>query len=179
MSNRRRGSRPGFTLLEATIVSGLMAVLAVLLAAVWAGFGQPARDIVERARVSQEAQLAIAALARDLGGSLANAAARLGTQEQGAWVGWLHPGGTQLWLCFDGGNNPNGEADWSSPDTVITYLLEEDRLVRWDQTANTTFTVARYLDRLEVRSAGSNLQIVLTFVYRNLSRTYTLEASSP
>jgi hypothetical protein len=179
MRNRWPGRRAGFTLLEATVVSGLMAVLAVLLSTIWAGFGRPAHDVVERSRVIQEAHLAVAALARDLGGSLANSEGRLGGKEQYRFVGWMCPAESQFWLCFDGGAAPDGVADWGLPDTVLVYMQEGDRLVRWDCHANTTFTVARYLNHLEVHASGDDLQIQLTFTYRDFSRTYVLLARLP
>ena len=44
--------RSGFTLLEATIVSALMAFLAVMISAAWSGFARPTADIAERCRVA-------------------------------------------------------------------------------------------------------------------------------
>jgi hypothetical protein len=42
-----------------------------------------------------------------------------------------------------------GAADWAAPDTVIVYEAQSGRLVRWDQSAGTTFTAARHLAGLE------------------------------
>jgi hypothetical protein len=166
-------------MLEATVVSGLMTVLAVILSSAWAGFGRPTTDVITRARVFREMSLAADCLARDLGGSLANNEARIGGKKQAAFVGWLLPGDGQLWLCFDGGATPNSLADWASPDTTIVYMQEGDRLVRWDQNANTTFTAARNLAAMELRLLGDELYIDLTFKYRNITRTCTLVARTP
>lgn len=176
---RRRCHRAGFTLLEATVVSGLMAVLAAILSSAWAGFGRPTTDVIARARVVREMSLAVDCLARDFGGSIANNEGRLGAKKQGAFVGWLLPGSGQLWLCFDGGTEPNGLADWASPDRVIVYMLEGDRLVRWDQNANTTFTAARDLDAMELSLLGGELQVELAFKYRDITRTCTLIVRTP
>ena len=174
-----RFHRAGFTLLEATVVSGLMAMLAAILSSAWAGFGRPTTDVIARARVAREMNLAVDCLARDLGGSIANCEGRLGAKKQGALVGWLLPGSGELWLCFDGGTEPNGLADWTSPDKVIVYMLEGNRLVRWDQNANTTFTAARDLDAMELSLLGDELQVRLTFKYRGIERTCTLIARMP
>jgi type II secretory pathway component PulJ len=173
---KHRSRRCGFTLVEATVTSGLMAILAVLLSSLWAGCGRPATDVIARCRVAQEMNLAVGALARDLGGSLAGGAGRLGRQSDAQFVGWMLPGDMQLWLCFDGGMPPNGLPDWAPPDTVIAYLVEGDALVRWDQTANTSFTVARHIDNMQLVVEGDQLEIQLTFSYRKITRTCTLLA---
>jgi prepilin-type N-terminal cleavage/methylation domain-containing protein len=169
----------GFTLVEVTVVSGLMAVLALLLSAVWAGFGRPATETIARCRVAQEMNLAVDSLARDLAGSLAGNAGRVGRKRDSQFVGWMLPGNSQLWLCFDGGTAPNGIADWAPPDSVIVYMVEGNALVRWDQTANTSFTVARQIDSMQLGMQGDELQIQLTFSYRNVTRTCTLLARTP
>src|SRR5262245_60568788 len=117
MQTARRNSlsmRRGFSFVEVTIVSGLMAVLAVLLANAWYGLGHPLVETVIRARLAQEANLALNALSRDLGGSLSDADASTGSKTLYQFVGRMQPGGSQLWLCFDGGTSPNGLADWAS-----------------------------------------------------------------
>jgi type II secretory pathway component PulJ len=172
--------RNGFTLMEATLVSGLMAALAVTVSAVWVGVGRPARAVVARSRVFQEMDLAVAALVRDTSGGLGNPDGRLGRKSQGRWVGWMQPAEGQLWLCFDGGSNPNSAPDWGSPDTVIVYRREGDALVRWDRTENTTFTVARNLESLTIAAVDdSTFRITLDFRYRGLAKSCTLIARVP
>ncbi len=173
------GRRRGFTLVEAAVGTGLFALLSYLICQAWAGLGRPAADVAARARVASEARLAVAALARDLGGSLANPEGRLGVKELSRVVGRLQPGGTQLWLCLDGGTAPNGTADWAAPDTVIIYEVQDRKLVRWDQTAGTTIVVARDVDSLSTQNLGDSVRIVLTLSYRTVSRTYTLVARDP
>ena len=173
------GRRDGFTLVEATIVSGLMAVLALLLSSVWAGFGRPATDVIARCRVAQEMNLAVNSLARDLGGSLAGNEGRLGRKKESQFVGWMLPDHLQLWLCFDSGVNPSGIAEWAPPDTVIVYTVEGDALMRWDQAANTSFTVARLVSNMQLDIQGDQLQIQLTLSYRGVTRTCTLLARAP
>jgi type II secretory pathway pseudopilin PulG len=176
MSHRRNG----FTLLEATVVSGLMAFLAVLVSSAWVGVGRPAADLIARAQLAQEIDMAVASLSRDLGGSLGNPTARLGGKSVGKWIGWMQPASAQLWLCYDGGTDPDGLPNWGSPDSTIVYQLDSDALVRWDRDSGETFTVARNVDSMEITAEGADaVRIVLSFRYRQLTRTCTLIARMP
>jgi type II secretory pathway component PulJ len=170
----------GFTLLETLLVAGLMSLLVLLISAGWAGFGGPTVDALVRCKVAQEARLAVAALSADLGGYPATGQGRPGTVAQSAFVGRQQPGGSQLWLCFDGGTNPNGLADWGPPDTVIVYQVQNGCLVRQDQAAGTSFTVARYVTGFTAQDlGGGQVQLQLTFTYRAITRTYTWIARDP
>jgi type II secretory pathway component PulJ len=170
----------GFTMLEVMLASGLMTLLVVLIGQVWSGLGGPSAAMVARCRVAQEARLALTSLCADLGGFLANSEGRLGTQAAYPFVGRLQPGQAELWLCFDGGINPNGVADWGPPDTVIQYSVKAGQLIRWDQTAGTHFTVARNVDRLHVQDlGGGQVQLQLTFTYRQVTQSFTLIARNP
>ena len=175
--NSRRPRR-GFTLIEATIVSGLMAFLAVLVSATWTSFIRPTTDVARRCRISHEANLAAASLTRDLAGSLADD--HTGSKRQYQLVGRMQPANEQLRLCFDGGTEPSGTAEWSDPDIVISYYVDSNQLIRWNENASTTFTVAKDVDSLSVEDLGNGtFQIQLAFRYRNVSQTYTLIARDP
>ena len=172
--------RRGFTLVEVMVASGVMAVLAALISACWSGLGRPAVDLAERHRVVQEAHLAVASLARDLGGTPGGPDAAIGRKEQGRFVAWLQPGESQLWLCYDGGEKPNGAADWGPPDTVIVYQKDSDSLVRYDQTADASFIVARHVETFQaVPSGDTAVEIRLGFKYRTAAQSYTFVARSP
>jgi hypothetical protein len=173
------GRREAFTLVECVIVSGLLVFVAMLLSATWSGLGRPIADNITRGRLTQEANLAAASLARDLEGSLSNPEGRLGTKQQARFVGRMQPNHSQLWLCFDGGDTPNGVADWGPPDTVIVYEVDSNKLIRWDQKLNTNFVVAQNVDNMQVQDLGDSVQIMLTFKYRDLIQTYTLIARDP
>ena len=174
-----RPMREGFTLLEVLVASGLLALLAAVLSTTWSSVGHTTSDVIARSRVAQEMDLAVNSLARDLGGSLADGAGRLGGKKQSALVGWMTPGSSQLWLCFDSPANPDGVAEWGPPDTVIVYMLMGNRLVRWNQTAATAFTVAGNVDGFGLSILGNQLQIDLTFTYRTVTQTCTLMANTP
>ena len=170
--------RSGFTLLEATIVSALMAFLAVLVSAAWSGFGRPAADIAEHCHVAQEANLAVASLTSDFAGSLSED--RTGSKTKFKVVGRMQPANSQVRLCFDGGSSPNGLADWGSPDIIITYEVQSNKLIRWNETSGATFTVARDVDQLEATDlGGGKVEIKLTFKYRKITQMYTLIARDP
>lgn len=161
------------------IVNLLMVFLVMLLSTAWSAFGRPTADVVARCHVTQEANLAAASLARDLGGSLANPEGRIGGKSMLRLVGRMQPANSQLWLCFDGGPDPNGLADWGTPDTVISYEVQSNQLIRWDQNAGTAVTVARDVDRLESTDRGNEVELKLTLKYRQITRTYTLIALDP
>lgn len=172
--------RNGFTLLEVMVASIVMSLLVMLMAQAWSGLGRPTVDMAIRGRLAQEAGLAAAALAGDLGGYLSNPEGRLGTTASLPLVGRLQPTGSQLWLCFDGGPAPNGAPDWGPPDTVIVYDVQGGRLVRTDQTAGTAVTVAQCASGLHVQDlGGGQVQVGLTLSFRGVTQTYTWIARDP
>ena len=179
MKPRSKHKRPGFTLLEMMVVCFLTVLLGALLSVTWSGLCRPAADISSRACMTQEANLAAASFVRDLGGFLANPEGRIGTKYLYPFVGRMQPGGTQLWLCFDGGAFPNGVADWGRPDTVIVYYVHGSQLIRWDQTANTTYVVANHVDSMQTQGQGNGVQITLTMSYGKITQTYVFKALDP
>lgn len=173
----RRPRSSGFTLIEATIVSALMGFLAVLISATWSGMLGPSIDVASRCRVAQEASLAMASLSQDLSGYWSDN--RTGSKSRYKFVGRTQIDDEQLKLCFDG-DPTNGAADWAVPDVVITYYLDSNALIRWDENSGNQFTVARNMDEFEVIDLGDGqLRIRMTFSYRGTSRTYTLIARDP
>src|SRR5262249_39990475 len=150
-----------------------------LTAAVWSGFGRPLADSITRAQIAQEANLAAAALARDFGGNLAGPDGRLGYIPNGKFIGRMVVDGNTLRLCYDGGTVVDGSAEWADPDTVISYFVEDGNLVRWNESAGTTFIVARYAQQLAVAEETNGVQLQITFSLHDLTRTYTLIGLDP
>lgn len=170
--------RRGFSLIEATIVSVLMSFLAVLLSLTWSAFLRPTSDIAMRGRIAEEANLAVASLTRDLAGSYADN--RTDRKEKYQLVGRTQPLGSQLRLCYDGGDAPNGVADWSAPDIMVSYYAEGNHLIRWDEATDSHFIVAKDFASLEAVDQGDcTVQLKLSFQYRNIHQTYTLIARDP
>jgi type II secretory pathway component PulJ len=158
------------------ITSLLMSVLALFVASAWRGLGRPTFAAVTRARIAQEANLALESLNRDLSGYLPGEGT--GEKPRGKLMGRLTVGGTQLLLCFDG-EPINGTADWSAPDTVISYQLQGDQLVRHNQRDGTNFTVAGNLDDLQVAQRIDGVDVELTFRHRDLTKTFTIISQDP
>jgi type II secretory pathway pseudopilin PulG len=173
---RRRGCHGGFTLTEIMLVGGLMSLLALLISGAWRGFGRSSADAVVRCRVAQEANLALECLARDFGGSLAGQPA--GDKRLGQVVGRLVVSGSQLWLCFDG-QPVDGVADWGPPDTVITYEVQGNQLIRSNQQTAVALAVADKVDQMQLTEQIDGVRIDLTLKYRDLTRTYTIVAKDP
>jgi len=177
--NRIRRRR-GMTLIEVTTVSGMMVVLAMMLSAAWIGMGRPTVDVIVRGGLFQEMDTAVSALSQDLGGCLAGPEGRSGGKTKNRWVGWLKPADGQLWLCFDGGTEPNGEPDWGGDDTVIIYQAASGALIRRNQNDDTTFTVARHLEELNIHEVSNEIiGIGLTFQHRGTTRSCTLLVRTP
>jgi prepilin-type N-terminal cleavage/methylation domain-containing protein len=174
MTGLKSAPRPrAFTLTEVMVVSVLMSFLVVLLASAWAGFGRPMAEVVARCRLAQEANLAAESLATDLAGSLADQA--VGTRRAAREVGRMIVDESELRLCFDG-QPVNGEADWAAPDTVVVYEVQSGNLVRSDELAGTAIVVAGNVDQLQLAQEADGLHVELTFVYRGISRTFTIIA---
>lgn len=169
---------PGMTLLEVTLVSGLMALLAVLLSAAWSGVGRPTMDLIIRTRVLREMAAAADALSRDLGGYLPDPAARLGDIRQYRWVGWKTAEG-ELQLCYDGDNEPDRQPNWTTPDTVIIYRQDGENLLRTDQTNDKTTYIARYLTEFEASEDAGYIRLYMKFNHRGFQRECTLFIREP
>jgi prepilin-type N-terminal cleavage/methylation domain-containing protein len=189
MPNHRRG----FTLVELTVVSLLMAVLAVLLSSAWVGVGRTAADLIGRTQLVRERDVAVAALGRDLGGCSVEPDARTGEKINGRWLKWEYPNNDSLpsnqdlKLYYDGGTNSTGD---TLANTVVHYLLASDPdpkvstliLVR-RTTVNggtpTDFIVAKNVYSMTVAPDVNAVKIVLCFKYRTLTLTCDLTAKQP
>lgn len=132
---RAGARRDGFTALEMAVASALTALLALLLANVWSSFCRPALTASAVCRLTLEANLALRALARDLGGAypgpfgqnfpadLATYPAPAGDDllpgdlENGQLVGVTSPEPQRLELQFHFTNPPNLNA----AELVVVY----------------------------------------------------------
>ena len=154
------------------LVSSLLAtVLMMLIAGAWATFGRPALEVEARARISQEAILATQSLTCDLGGSLADSPGRTGALRQYSFVDWDLSNNNLLLLNFHG----------ATPGDliVISYQIQENKLVRVNSTTGVVMTIANYVTGFSVAPDPDNAnqaRIQLTIAYRNFTATYVLIA---
>lgn len=182
MMRSHERTRRGFSLIETSVVSLLLVVLSIMLTSVWVGLCRPTLDGAARCRMILEANLAATALARDLGGFLADDSGRLGNLDDGQFVGRQIPSSNHLRLCYHGsGAGTDLTPLWASPDTVISYQLQGTNLVRWNEAGGGSVVVANCLTSFDVEplSDGTGIQITMQFAARDLSLTYTLVAVDP
>ena len=164
--------------MELTIVSMLMVFLAMLLASAWVTVCKSMVGMTARTEIAQEMDFAVAALSRDLGGSLYLS----GSSTTATFTGWeANSGNSQLELDFAG--------------YTVTYFVDSYVLVRRDLNnttlAYTDFNVAKDVNALTVTpsSDGSTMTIQLDFgCYRGtdttrsnplVKRTCVLTAAKP
>jgi prepilin-type N-terminal cleavage/methylation domain-containing protein len=172
---RRRPQR-GFSLSEVMIAALLSAFLLLMVSGMWSALGRSMAENVADGHVAADAALALETLRRDLSGNLPGA--NTGGKQQGRLVGRLVVGGNQLRLCFDGAPT-NGEADWTAPDNVVVYELDNGQLVRTEQGTSGVFVAADGVEQFLVTDEGSGVRIELSLSRRGASRTYTFVSQDP
>ena len=64
--------RKGFTIIEMSVATGMMALLALVLSYSWRSLGKATVDLIARVQLAQEMDFAVAALSHDLGGCVVN-----------------------------------------------------------------------------------------------------------
>jgi prepilin-type N-terminal cleavage/methylation domain-containing protein len=157
--------RKAFTLVEVMVVSGLMAFLAVLISSAWGSLGRPTVALIRRSQCMQEIDMAVAVLARDLGGSLPGS---VGDKKLARFSSWS-PNGDTLDIYFNGVEH-------------IAYSLENKKLIRKTNDGK-TFTAARNVESFQVVDHSSYIQIELSFKFllgrQYLTRNCTLKVKSP
>jgi hypothetical protein len=183
-------SPKGFTVIEVTVASWLMVVLAVVLSLAWVSVGRGTVDVIARAQLAQEMDFAVAALSRDLGGCVVNSTGQLATTAFPVSSVTPNPNVTP---------DPNRSDPTSSfPSSVkltldnhdtITYQMNLSDTNAWKQNnliriyrvngadPGSTFTVARNVDTFQAswNSAGTELSIRIDFScnYRPTDHTPT------
>jgi hypothetical protein len=117
----------------------------------------------------QEIDMAVASLARDLGGCLPT---YTGTKGQGRYTSWSADSNT-LTLYFNEGNN-------------IKYYVDSNQLIRKNLSTSATYTAARNVNSMTVTdytSTGGYIEINLTFKFlvgkKYLTRKCTLQVKQP
>jgi prepilin-type N-terminal cleavage/methylation domain-containing protein len=177
LKRHRLKHRRGFTLTEVFVASSMLAILSALLTSMWTGMGKPLLTTAHYCQIDKEAHLALTSLAQDLGGMLPEGTS--GDKLKYRLVGKTLQSGSELWLCFDGGDTPNKLPDWASPDVVIIYHVVDNSLIRLNQTAGTEFIVAHDIESLGLGDLGTGVEITMNFACHGVTQSYDLVAKNP
>ncbi|MEM9588092.1 MAG: hypothetical protein AAGA03_12495 [Planctomycetota bacterium] len=161
-------SRHGISLLEVTIASLLAGLVAIMASTVAMNASRSYVGNIAQSQMAIEARLVAETLRRDLGGHLPETP--VGHRDQWRWVGHMVPASDELRLCFD--SDDDASADWGSPDRVITYLQNGNRLVRLDSGTGGEFVVARLIDEVDFSINGGELSVALEFQLGNETMDY-------
>ncbi len=182
-----RSNRRAYVLIELVVASFLTVQMGMVLVLTWKAFGVSALQVEERARLTVNANLAAESFTRDWGGYQIRSEA-LPSPNSSTQVDCLykflpprlasdvnHP--YPLRLVFQ---------EVGPPSSTITISYNYDsatsRLIRYDETAGTSTTVASHVTSLEVSPPLLNERsFVITFTvsYRDFTGTYTLNMQYP
>ncbi|OYP29395.1 hypothetical protein [Rhodopirellula sp. MGV] len=168
---RRRGT----SLLEVTIATGLVAMLAVVSASISVDLSRGMSENIARTRLATEARLTVESLRRDLSGC--DPDQPLGERSVGTLVGIESTNRTTLRLCFDG--DQNNRADWMPPDRVIVYESEQELLIRSDPFGSHSNVLTHSVQAWQVDDQGDHVQLLLTLGLGRFTETYTFDTSKP
>lgn len=156
--------KKGFTILELLIVALLMVMVTMIIAQFWRWILPSITDLNARWHILRENRVAMQNLASDFGST----------------VGIVLVGSEQLVLCQDGGDFPNGLADWYEPDRLVDYSFVNNKLVRNDISSGMEVTVADCVSGFEVEQVSPTLlRISLELSSYNVTRQMVFFWSQP
>jgi prepilin-type N-terminal cleavage/methylation domain-containing protein len=165
-------SRKGFTIIEMSVATGLMALLALVLSFGWQSLGRATVDLIARTQIAQEMDFAAAMLSRDLGGCVVNAEGQTATTsfpiaQDRPLFNYPTSSGTATSIKWELDNGDTIEYDVEvSPETSTTEwkhnLVRKYYNKKDDKT--TKFTVAKNVDSVET-SWDSNKNLVIKVVF--------------
>lgn len=185
-STRRRVSRRGYTLIELIVACFLTIQIGMVLVLTWKAFGVSAVQVEERARLTVNANLAAESMTHDWSGYQVRAEA-LPSPNQSTSVDRLYRFQSRL---SPDSNHPYPlrlqfqRVDQTSSTITISYNCNSttSRLIRYDETAGTSTTVATHVTILEVDpvvSGETSFNISFTVSYREFTGKYTLNMQYP
>jgi hypothetical protein len=141
-----------------------MVIVVMITAQFWKWFSPSVVNMVARGHILREARMAMQNLAADFG----------------AAVGAAPAGSDRLVLCKDGGDFPNGVADWAAPDALVDYFVTDGSLYRSDLSAGVEFVVADSVSDFTVEQISPTLvRITLQLVCRGFERQLVFMWSQP
>ena len=155
-NNLRKPNRRGFTLLELLVV-GVLGILVVKLstdAARW--YVVSVHEINVSTQLNKQLKLASEAIAQDAGGMLAMRTSN----------------GSDLEFDIDDGDST---AQWTGPDTVVQYTINNGLLLRHDLLLDEQTVVAREITAFTTTANGAYLDVHIVAGYRGDQQDITLE----
>lgn len=159
-----KNRRKGFTVIEMSVATGLMTLLAVILSSSWRDLGRATVDLIARVQLAQEMDYVAASLSRDLGGCMADKDATA-TFPFSSWsVNTSDPNNNSLTISV--GDTDSHKITYRR-DTSNTDPWKRNNLVRIyaasDDTEISRFTVARNVDNITLSSDSNTLTMTVDF----------------
>ncbi len=181
-SNRR-----AYVLIELVVASFLTVQMGMVLILTWKAFGVSALQVEERARLTVNANLAAESFTRDWGGYQIRSQA-LPAPNSSTQVDCLYKFSSCLAPDPITNHNYPLRLQFNSvnpPSSTITISYNYDpvasTLIRYDETANTSTTVASHVTALEVTPTNPPPSFIISFTvsYRDFTGTYQLNMQYP
>jgi type II secretory pathway pseudopilin PulG len=159
---RRRRRHRGFTMLEMLVVGLVGVIIISLIANAWRWFGRSMTNLQSSAELTREMKLATDSIALDYGKAIAS-----------RWT-------ASDTLQFDiDGPSADGVAQWESPDLVVEYVRQGEKLLRRDLGADTEISVADHVTAIDAATVDGKLQVSLILGRRNEREAITLQLDGP
>ena len=166
-----------FTLVEVMVATAMTAFLFIMMSGMWRGLTASVNDSLADARIAQEAHFVLEMMRRDLGGFLPGKETE--EKDENKLVGRLATAAKQLMLCYDD-DKADGEPAWGKPDTVIVYEVQDELLLRIEQTDKGKFiVVASHLTDFTPTQLADGVRVDFTITIEGISKTYTLISQDP
>jgi hypothetical protein len=142
----------------------LMVGTVAMMAQFWRSLSLSMNDLTARSKTAEEMRFVVENISKDFGPA----------------VGTAIFGDDRILVCQDGGEIPNGIADWDEPDTVVDYFLSEGQLHRVDHSAGVE-TIAGDGISLFVaeRIPGSLVRIIVEAEHGDKTRQISFMWSRP
>ena len=169
--------RFAFTLVEVMIATAITAFLFLMMSGMWRGLMGSMNDSLTDARIAQEAHFVLEIMRRDLGGFLPGKEKE--KKDENKLVGLLATGSKQFMLCFDD-DKADGDPEWAKPDTVIVYEVQDEQLLRIEQTDKGKYiVVASHVTNFTPTQLADGVRVDFTITIEDISKTYTLICQGP
>jgi type II secretory pathway pseudopilin PulG len=170
--------RNAFTMIEMSVATGMMALLALLVSYSWQSLGKATVNLIARVQITQEMDFAVAAISHDLGGCVVNSQGTATFPFNNLNPSITSPTtsgtATSIQWELDNGDKVTYELE-NSPETSSTewkHNLVRRYYANSDKTS-TKFTVARNVDSIKATWENDNqlaVEIVFSCNYKTLNK---------